>query len=207
MSFMYREDNKFLIFTIRNYINENKVAIVCSARSGSTKALGTTNLLLRAASEALRFREHKRASSGSTTPVTRCLFGAGGRQTNGNSSDSNISSLPERKSPPSSPTLGPVNGFTSMNDQESLPVFYATVDLIRQQHLDTARESVCDPEILSELEQEIERDCEWLRNFLLAAMVCCESILSRSLIDYCSAYRSVLSVNLDNQRNFTPIQG
>ena len=151
----------FFIFTIRNYIDENKVAIVCSARSGSTKALGTTNLLLRAASEALRCREHKRASSGSTTPITRCLLG--------------VSSLLERKSPPSSPTLGPLNGFIPINEQENSPVFYATVDLIRQQHLETARESVHDPGILSELEQEIERDCEWLRNFLLAAMVCCES--------------------------------
>ena len=35
------------------YLAEHRVAIVCSARSGQTKALGTTNLLLQAATEAL----------------------------------------------------------------------------------------------------------------------------------------------------------
>lgn len=178
--FLWRYDFSSLT-CIRNYVSEHRVAIVCSARSGSTKALGTTNLLLRAASEALRSPKHNKASSGSMTPVTRSLFGVGGRQTNGNSSDSNLSSPPDRKSPPSSPTLGLVNGFTPSHEQEGFPVFYATVDLLRQQHLDAARESVCDPEILRELEQEIERDCDWLRNFLLAAMVCCESIFTRFL--------------------------
>ncbi|PWN47039.1 aspartate kinase [Violaceomyces palustris] len=38
---------------VPSYLANNKVAIVCSARSGQTKALGTTNLLLQAASEAL----------------------------------------------------------------------------------------------------------------------------------------------------------
>lgn len=35
------------------YLDRHRLAIVCSARSGSSKALGTTNLLLRAASEAV----------------------------------------------------------------------------------------------------------------------------------------------------------
>lgn len=37
----------------RSYLENHRLAIVCSARSGSTKALGTTNLLLQAAKEAL----------------------------------------------------------------------------------------------------------------------------------------------------------
>lgn len=41
-------------FSTRAYLEQHNVAIVCSARSGSTKALGTTNLLLRAATEALQ---------------------------------------------------------------------------------------------------------------------------------------------------------
>ncbi|KAI9444102.1 aspartate kinase [Lactarius indigo] len=39
---------------VPDYLDRYKLAIVCSARSGSTKSLGTTNLLLRAASEALQ---------------------------------------------------------------------------------------------------------------------------------------------------------
>ena len=85
---------------------------MCSARSGSTKALGTTNLLLRAVSEALK-----------PAPA-------------------------------------------------ELPAYHVTVDLIRSEHLAAASSSVRDPEILKELQEEIERDCEWLRNFLLAAKVC-----------------------------------
>ncbi|KAF8496979.1 Aspartate/glutamate/uridylate kinase [Gautieria morchelliformis] len=50
---------------IPSYLERHRVAVVCSARSGSTKALGTTNLLLRAASEALRGSP---SPSGSGTP-------------------------------------------------------------------------------------------------------------------------------------------
>ncbi|KAF8991723.1 hypothetical protein BDZ89DRAFT_1151387 [Hymenopellis radicata] len=54
---------------VSTYIHSNKVAVVCSARSGSTKALGTTNLLLKAASEALFRRKSKsNPSSGTATP-------------------------------------------------------------------------------------------------------------------------------------------
>ena len=103
----------------RNYIDSHKVAVVCSARSGSTKALGTTNLLLCAASEALKINE--------PAPAV-------------------------------------------------LPGYHVTVDLIRSEHLAAARSAVRDPEILKELQDEIERDCEWLRNFLLAAKVCLTQI-------------------------------
>lgn len=40
--------------------------------------------------------------------------------------------------------------------------------------MDAAKASVRDPEILQELEAEIEQDCEWLRGFLFAAKVCDE---------------------------------
>jgi len=160
------------VFYFRNYIDEHKVAIVCSARSGSTKALGTTNLLLRAASEALRGSKPAATSTGSLTPVTRGLFGVGGCATNGNRGDQSHSPPQSRSSRSASPTAGLVNGFTALAGQESVPDFYLTVDLVKQQHLDAARETVSDPSILQELEGEIERDCEWLRNFLLASKVC-----------------------------------
>jgi aspartate kinase len=52
------------------------------------------------------------------------------------------------------------------------PEFNVTVDLVREQHIEAARTSVRDPDILSELEDEIDRDCDWLRSFLFAAQVC-----------------------------------
>ena len=43
------------------------------------------------------------------------------------------------------------------------------VDLIREEHIIAARAYVRDPDILEELELEIERDCDWLQSFLFAA--------------------------------------
>lgn len=125
---------------------------MCSARSGCTKTLGTTNLLLRAASEVLKPRTKPLGCSGSVTPVSTGLF----------CSRRNTIS----QSPPSPST--PLNESEPL---ETLPEYHITVNLIRREHLVAARSSVRDPEILKELEEEIERDCEWLRNFLLAAKV------------------------------------
>lgn len=140
---------------------------MCSARSGSTKALGTTNLLLRAASEALKPRTKpvgSSAPSGFATPVSRGMFGARGY----------LSSSDHSQSPPMTPTEVPLFNFIPLNEPvpADLSGYHVTVDLIRSEHLVAARSSVRDPEILKELQEEIERDCEWLRNFLLAAKVC-----------------------------------
>ena len=56
-------------------------------------------------------------------------------------------------------------------DVAPAPSFNGTVDLIKSEHVAAARASVRDPEILHALEEEIERDCESLRSFLLAAQV------------------------------------
>lgn len=145
-----------------SYIDSNKVAIVCSARSGSTKALGTTNLLLRAASEALK--RPRKTSSGYVTPVAN--GGIFGRSEEGS------------QSPPSSSPRGDTYPWgtgsmtpLTMPGIDSLPAFHATVDLIRQEHFNAARASVKDAGILKALEKEIERDCEWLRSFLYASQV------------------------------------
>ncbi|KAG5645489.1 hypothetical protein DXG03_005897 [Asterophora parasitica] len=150
---------------VANYIDQHKVAIVCSARSGSTKALGTTNLLLRSASQTLKQRR-KSSASGTTTPVTRGLFGAG---------------YDGSQSPPLSPQVNrgrstPPAGFSALtplannsHSTQTLPEFNATVDIIRDEHVKAANASVRDPRILEELLQEIENDCDWLRNFLFAA--------------------------------------
>ena len=49
--------------------------------------------------------------------------------------------------------------------------FNSTVDLLRSEHLTAARSTVRDPEILKELEAELERDIDALRSFLFAAQV------------------------------------
>lgn len=159
----------------RNYIDGHKVAIVCSALSGSTKALGTTNLLLRAASEALKPKT-KSVGSGSATPVSIGLFGKGLSSSVSDHSQSPPRS-PEEVRPRSSgpPSPAPLFSFTPLNGSgpaETLPEYHATIGLIRREHLVAARSSVRDPDILKELEEEIERDCEWLQSFLLAAKVC-----------------------------------
>ncbi|KAJ7753789.1 Aspartate/glutamate/uridylate kinase [Mycena metata] len=140
--------------------------VVCSARSGSTKALGTTNLLLKAASETLARRP--KTPSGYVTPVSNGIFG---RTEEGPQSPPLGSPRPGEGYP-----WGPASGMTPMtplatSSEPLLPEFYATVDLIRQEHFNAARSSIKDTGILRELEAEIERDCEWLRSFLSASQV------------------------------------
>ncbi|PSR74403.1 hypothetical protein PHLCEN_2v9911 [Hermanssonia centrifuga] len=146
---------------VSGYIDQHKVAIVCSARSGSTKALGTTNLLLKAASEALQRTRSPLDTSGTNTP-------------NGLFSRLSMSSLPASPRPrsKSSPRSDSPFGAFAMNSVHSdTPSFNSTVDLIRSEHLTAARCSVRDPELLKELEAEIEHDCDSLRSFLFAAQV------------------------------------
>lgn len=185
---------------VSSYLDEHKVAIVCSARSGSTKALGTTSLLLKASTEALQRQPsksaklaHKKSNDGGTgsaspatganTPIhyrglfgrTYCEAGSDGSQSPPTSPGSLSRS---RSSRSSSPQRGnslfgftPINGKSSKNHAHALPAFHATVDLIKEEHFKAARACVKDPEILEELEDEIDRDCEWLRSFLYAAKI------------------------------------
>lgn len=145
----------------RNYIDQHKVAVVCSARSGSTKDLGTTNLLLKAAGEAKQRPSCKTPSrSGTMTPVT-----------NGVAERPFEASSPRTRS--SSPTSIAFS-FTPLSASQSgqsLPEFSATVDIIRSEHLGAAKASIETPEILRDIEAEINRDCDWLHAFLFAAQV------------------------------------
>jgi aspartate kinase len=123
--------------TPSDYLDKFKLAIVCSARSGSTKSLGTTNLLLRAASEALQRAPPARSpmQSGAATPLITPLMSRG------------------------SPTGSPLNTINVLADNYASS-FNKTVDLIHSQHLAAARDCVKGEEILSELEAELDRDCE-----------------------------------------------
>ncbi|TFL03630.1 Aspartate/glutamate/uridylate kinase [Pterulicium gracile] len=157
---------------VSNYLNEdNKVVVVCSARSGSTKALGTTNLLLRAASETLKRKSSVGSLSNPPTPFANSggLFGM--------SASTSVLPTPHQ-TPPMTPLRGddplaisPLTPLTVPQPDQILPEFNKTVDIIRVQHLDAARAAVRNPEVLQALEAEIERDCDWLRGFLFAAQV------------------------------------
>lgn len=178
-------------------MDQHRVAIVCSARSGTTKALGTTNLLLMAASEALDVRKpaFATAATGTTTPFTHQVHQNGSRDSSPPSTslsrNGSISNRSGGASRPGSPcSLAPLtpaatpfpNGVSNSNGNgnETLsattttfpfPAFYKTIDLIRADHLQAARQSVRDPELLAELEGEIEQDCYRLQQFLSATRV------------------------------------
>ncbi|CAE6484727.1 unnamed protein product [Rhizoctonia solani] len=170
----------------RAYIAEDKVVLVCSARSGSTKALGTTNLLLKAATEALR----QPAPGGLNTPTrSNSISSSGGLP---------WSPTPRKVTPPQAPSFSraasPGTGLDRLADRKAggspprepsppTPVsaaspavsFSLTVDLIRSEHVSAARELIRDPDLL--------RDCEALRAFLGAAQLIEEiSVRSRDSI-------------------------
>ena len=142
---------------ISNYIDCHKVAVVCSARSGSTKALGTTNLLLRAASEALNFKAH---SNGAMTPLSQGLFGT--RPPTPGSPRNRSDSEPQ-----------PLTAFQVPQAGDTSPEFNPTIDLIRREHIQAATDSISDPDILQAFVDEMDRDCDWLRSFLFASQVRC----------------------------------
>ncbi|KIO33744.1 hypothetical protein M407DRAFT_240904 [Tulasnella calospora MUT 4182] len=153
---------------VPNYLDQHKLAIVCSARSGSTKALGTTNLLLKAAGECLK-RPGRSNTAPPMSPGTGTQTPAynfwGYSQTN-SPSPPRRSSASSGSSRPGSPSR--VSSFTSITSSAS---FSETVDVIRSEHFKAARDLIRDRELLRELEAEIDRDCEGLRGYLFAAQV------------------------------------
>ncbi|GAA6006129.1 hypothetical protein JCM11491_002041 [Sporobolomyces phaffii] len=148
---------------VPKYLNDNhRVALVCSARSGSTKATGTTNLLLRAALEAMRPKAPDMASSFSSfrnSPISTPAPGTPSRP-NLNSSISSLRLLDR------------------LIEQEK-NLFDETVDQIKRDHLEAARKVIKTEEVLREVEEELEYDCERLRGFLKAAQII-EEISTRS---------------------------
>ncbi|WWC72090.1 uncharacterized protein I206_106050 [Kwoniella pini CBS 10737] len=185
---------------VESYIsNKTNVAIVCSARSSHTKALGTTNLLLQASREALTppSSSNGGTTSGMNTPFFPKRVGSGFFGKEMSSSISSLSQLDlnnnttirssspspffssssttttinsnRSKSPPKSPSTPSTFAAQELQDQEE--GFHTTVDLIKKGHLEAARNTLKAGSLRDELEDEIERDCESLRGFLYAAQI------------------------------------
>jgi len=181
-----------------SYLNQNRVVVVCSARSGTTKSNGTTNLLLKAAAEA------RAPAPVPFTPGTSRDTPAGNLSRNPSGFFGSSSQFASSSTPPSvafqrQPSLpghlrqsgtsrsGSPSPFVALSSCNSLassvsslpetpaaPVeasFHGTVDQIKSDHFAAAKEAIKDEELLEELLYEIERDCEGLRGFLFAAQV------------------------------------
>ncbi|GAA5908526.1 hypothetical protein JCM6882_001290 [Rhodosporidiobolus microsporus] len=151
----------------RSYIEGgNRVAMVCSARSGHSKATGTTNLLLRAAAEALRPKPQDLSSSVPSllnSPSASPSGAATPRTPGGGGLSNSLSSLRllDRRS----------NGAGGSQEEER-QLYDDTVDEIKRGHLEAARAVVVNSkEVLAEVEEELEYDCERLRSFLKAAQI------------------------------------
>ncbi|ETW75759.1 hypothetical protein HETIRDRAFT_481226 [Heterobasidion irregulare TC 32-1] len=167
---------------VPDYLDQHKVAIVCSARSGSTKALGTTNLLLRAAAEALHRPSSSSSISSSASATSDSTAPASGTATpfvHGRSSSAQSPIFPSSRAASPAPASSLV--FTPLGDASQPtatptptpppPPFSATVDVIRAEHIAAAQLAVRDPALRAELEAEITRDCDGLRAFLYATQV------------------------------------
>ncbi|SPO22855.1 probable HOM3 - L-aspartate 4-P-transferase [Ustilago trichophora] len=181
---------------VPSYLAGNKVAIVCSARSGQTKALGTTNLLLQAASEALDEAHTPAASlsnsvaslanAGAQTPAHRPGSAFSRRSSSrgtplgrveplsSNVLDSKLQQLKLNGASNGKPAVKSANidDAASDSDPDSSVGFNATVDRILSDHIASARKAVTkDKALLEQIESDIVQDCERLRDFLLAAKI------------------------------------
>jgi aspartate kinase len=130
-----------------------RIALVCSARSGSTKAKGTTNLLLTAATQALEADNSTDADLSASALNLRM---------SAEWNNSRFSNSSNRSSSSSSST-------------SSLPTklaFEETVEVLLEEHLKAVDIAVKkDQELRQRLEADVRADCERLRQFLQAAKV------------------------------------
>ncbi|WFD03612.1 aspartate kinase [Malassezia obtusa] len=139
-----------------SYQETNRIVIVCSARSGKTKALGTTNLLLKASSEAMSTAA---SNQGSQSPMSSGVM-----------------------TPVSSSAASLSQQLSRLDVAPSQP-FDPTVQQILDDHLEAARTSVTNDVLRADLERDITEECERLRSILQAARVLHEvSPRSRDII-------------------------
>jgi len=67
-----------------------------------------------------------------------------------------------------------------LSEKERNP-FDDTVDQIKKDHLEAARKVIKGSQVLREVEEELEYDCERLRGFLNATQVCSYYSLSQTM--------------------------
>lgn len=174
-----------------------RLAIVCSARSGKTKALGTTNLLLQAAKEALQPEDEQETASpiessslsnsfsnirDSSNATANGTFSRLARSASRGAAGLGTGSpLPTSKRAESPANLGSaldskLSNLALNNSQANgNPIatgYNDTVDRIMHDHIVAVREVVTkNVEARERLEHEIVDDCERLRDFLMAAKI------------------------------------
>lgn len=76
-----------------------------------------------------------------------------------------------------------ISSLYSIDDSQQTAAYHTTVDQIKADHLAAAKRFIKDDDILAQLEEELEYDCERLRSFLTAAQILDEiSLKSRDII-------------------------
>lgn len=177
-----------------------RLAIICSARSGQTKALGTTNLLLQAAREALQPDDdldypssaEANSMSNSMTSIKNCGQNETSsspspfsRLVRSSSRGTGLTSNQRRTDSPLPSVLdAKLKGLSMTEEDNSNPSssvgHNATVDKILEDHIAAVRQAVTkNHRAREELEAQIIEDCERLRDFLMAAKII-EEISPRS---------------------------
>lgn len=107
------------------------------------------------------------ASSDKISPLTTQIFTRSNSVTGGRSG----ASTPFRNSGSMASLSGSFSSIRGSAGDDGTQLFNATVDQIKQDHIAAARKVVKDVDILHELEEDLDYDCERLRSFLLAAQV------------------------------------
>lgn len=108
----------------RSYIPNSRVALVCSARSSHTKALGTTNLLLQASREALQPPASSSAvpqtpgglASGAQTPFFPKRVGSGFFGGSASGSFTSVDDKPGRNKDASTPSGSLMSSVASLRE-------------------------------------------------------------------------------------------
>lgn len=160
---------------VPTYSASHRVAVVCSARSGKTKALGTTNLLLQAAHQALEEEENEPSSLSASFASLGSVPPTPNRRPSARGLEKRLAHLAGGATSSPSPSRGISRAPSQAGDSSpalvAVPAYQSTVDRILSDHIEAAQANVKDPELLAQLEQELTEDCSRLRDFLLAARV------------------------------------
>lgn len=149
---------------VPQYLPSSNLVLVCSARSGTSKSTGTTNLLLRAAKEALS-KSHNANSNCSSLPstpnLTRPRFGSPFPSRSTSPTGSNGTNVLDES----------LRKFSLNNLSNEENDFISTVNILRDEHFKAIRELIKNEDIKSQVENDICFDCDSLIEFLQAAQI------------------------------------